>query len=96
MRKYEAMFILRPDLKEEEVNLIAKQITEPITKNNGKVAVSDVWSGKRRLCYPIKKHKDGIYYRVNFTVEPNAIESLKQGYRLNDNILRLLITNQED
>lgn len=96
MRKYEAMFILRPDLKEEEINSIAKHITEPILKNQGTVGVSEVWSSKRRLCFPIKKYKDGIYYRVGFSIEPKAIEALKQNYRLNENILRMLISNLEN
>lgn len=95
MRKYEAMFILKPDLKEDEINVMAKHITEPIVKNQGTISISEVWSPKRRLCFPIKKYKDGIYYRVNFSIEPKAIEILKQNYRLNENILRLLISNLE-
>lgn len=96
MRDYEIMFILKPDLKEDEVALVAKHITEPIVKNQGTVTVSEVWSAKKRLCYPIKKHKDGIYYLIKFSIEPKVIDTLKPIYRLNENILRLLVSNLEE
>ncbi|MEK6714880.1 MAG: 30S ribosomal protein S6 [Candidatus Omnitrophota bacterium] len=96
MRNYEAMFILKPDLKEEGIASVAKHIAEPIVKNQGTVSVSEVWSPKRRFCFPIKKYKEGIYYRVNFAIQPKAIETLKQAYHLNEDILRLLIFNLEN
>ena len=96
MRKYEAMFILKPELKEDEVVTLAKNIAEPIIKNQGTVSESAVWAPKKRLCFPIKKYKDGIYYKINFSIEPKVIDTLKQAYRLNENILRMLITNLEN
>ena len=95
MRKYEGAFILKPALKEEEINSVAKHIAEPIIKNKGTVSLSEVWLGKKKLAFPIRKYREGIYYRVNFAIEPKAIEALKQSYRLNEDILRLLISNLE-
>lgn len=96
MRKYEAMFILRPNLKQEQIDSVTKQITEPITKNKGTVSLSEVWANKRKFTFSIKKYKEGIYYLVNFAIEPKTIDTLKQTYRLNEDILRLFISNLEN
>jgi len=95
LRKYEAMFILKPDLDEQKVNSLSKQITETIVKAEGKVGASEVWSGKRKFCFPIKKFSEGMYYRVDFVIESSRIDSLKQGYKLNEDILRLMINSLE-
>ncbi len=95
MRKYEAIFILKPNLSQEEIDSMAKNLTEPIIKNKGTVSASEVWMNKKKFTFPIKKHHEGIYYRVNFEIATGAIDTLKKNYRLNENILRLLISNLE-
>jgi small subunit ribosomal protein S6 len=92
MRKYEAMFIIKPDLSEEEKKVLFNQLNEAIIKNKGNVVQSGVWSEKRNLIFPIKKYREGIYYLVNFTLEPAIITELKSAYKLNEGILRVLIT----
>lgn len=92
MNKYEGMFILKPDLTEEERKVIFAHIAEAITKNNGQVAEAAVWAEKKKLCFPIKKQQEGLYYLVNFSAPPASIKDVKQAYTLNENILRVLIT----
>ncbi|MGE5197269.1 MAG: 30S ribosomal protein S6 [Deltaproteobacteria bacterium] len=92
MRKYEAMFILRPDLSEEERKALFAQISEVITKANGAVTHSSIWAEKRKLFFPIKKQREGIYYLVAFTIDSNAIAKMRQAYTLNEGILRVLIS----
>jgi small subunit ribosomal protein S6 len=92
MNKYEAMFIIKPDLSEEEKKALLQQINDTVTKNNGKVSQSSIWSEKRKLCFAIKRCQEGIYYFMNFSLLPEAIKDIRQAYRLNENILRVLIT----
>ena len=91
MNKYEAMFIVKPDLGEELTKAVYAQITEVITKNGGVISNAAVWSEKRKLTFTIKKQQDGIYYLVNFTLPGDAITKLKYSFKLNDNVLRVLI-----
>ena len=91
MNKYEAMFIVKPELKEEEQNILFKQIQELITKNGGTINSAEVWSSKRKLGYRIKGCNEGTYYLLLLSIAPSAIVTLKQSYLLNENILRLLI-----
>ncbi|RKY32790.1 MAG: 30S ribosomal protein S6 [Candidatus Omnitrophota bacterium] len=95
MNKYEAMFIVNPELSEEEKKSLFKQIHEVITKNEGEVTSADIWSEKRKLSFPIKKHKEGIYYLVNFNIAAGKVTDIRHAYKLNENILRVLITRHE-
>ena len=95
MNKYEAMFILKADLSEEERKGVFNQIGEAIQKSNGTVTTSSVWTDKRKLYFPIRKQKDGLYYLVNFSLNPLSIKDIQHAYALNENILRVLISNVE-
>jgi small subunit ribosomal protein S6 len=95
MKKYEGMFIIKPDMNQEDIDKTVASIESVITKNDGKVESSQKWA-RRQLAYAIKKYKEGEYYLFNFEAEPKAITTLEQAYKLNDNILRTLITAKEE
>ncbi|MDD5347704.1 MAG: 30S ribosomal protein S6 [Candidatus Omnitrophica bacterium] len=91
MNKYEAMFVIKPDLSEDERKALFGTIQEVITKNNGQVSNGAVWAEKRRLWFPLKKQHEGVYYLANFTAPTDAITKLKYTFKLNEQILRVLI-----
>lgn len=92
MTDYEAMFIVRPDLNEDGKKELYAQLSDTVVKNQGEILSSGVWSEKRKLSFPIKKAQEGIYYLVTFKIAPSAILKLKQTFRLNEDIIRMLIT----
>lgn len=92
MNNYEALFIIDPG-KEKSLKEITSNITTGITKNNGKIEKEEDW-GKQKLAYPIKKNQEGIYYRLNFSIEPSKITVLNNTYKLNTDILRVMITKK--
>lgn len=93
MENYEGLFILKPDIKEEDIKSIYKVISDNVTKNGGSVKKEDVW-GKKQLAYPVKKFKEGYYYKLDFTVPTSAVTKLEEAYRLNSDILRTMITRR--
>ncbi len=95
MNKYEAMVIIKPELSEDERKAVLAQLTDTITANTGTVAQAGVWAERRKLQFPIKKHAEGVYYLIDFSAEPGAIEKILGVYKLNDNVLRTLITVHE-
>lgn len=95
MKKYEAMFIVRPDLSEDDKKSLFSQINDIVVKNNGDVSTAAVWAEKRKLFFPLKKFREGTYYLMNFTAPPLSITSLNHAYKLNENILRVLIEKIE-
>ncbi|MGA2775614.1 MAG: 30S ribosomal protein S6 [Candidatus Omnitrophota bacterium] len=95
MNKYEAMFIIKPELSEEEKKALFSQITEAISKHGGEVSSAAIWSEKRKFFFPIKKYLEGVYYLMAFTLPPLAVKDIRHAYNLNENILRALISKLE-
>jgi len=103
MRKYEAMFILRPDLSKEKFSELTKKIHDLITKHEGKVISSQVWSENRKLVYPIRsrgatkqKFDHGTYYLMYFMLSPQKLSDLKFDLNLIEEILRWLIIRRSE
>jgi small subunit ribosomal protein S6 len=94
MRNYEGMFIVKPDMSKEDLEKTVGSIEEVIAKHGGKVGSCQKWA-RRRLAYTIKKHTEGEYYLCEFEAEPRGITAMENSYRLNENILRTLITVKE-
>ncbi len=90
MKQYEGMFILKPDLDKAGIDKTLGQIQELVAKHKGAIADTKEM-GKNRLAYPLKKNKEGIYYRINFSIIPDAIAAIKKSLVLNESILRMLI-----
>ena len=95
MNKYEAMFIIKPDITEEDRKVLFGQIQEAVAKNNGQVTNAAIWAEKRKLIFPLKKQQEGVYYLVNFSAPSDAISKLKYTFKLNEQILRVLILRPE-
>jgi small subunit ribosomal protein S6 len=94
MNNYEGLFIIRPDLKEEDIQGAIKAIGESVTKNGGSVKKEETW-GKKQLAYPIRKFREGYYYKLDFEAPPAAIIKLESVYKLSDEtILRTMITRR--
>lgn len=91
MRKYEVMYIIRPDIEQEAVQAAVDKF-QGIISNGGEITKHDVM-GKRRLAYEIKKFRDGVYVLVNFTAEPAVVTELERLMKISDEVIRYLITN---
>jgi len=95
MNKYEAMLIVKPDLSDEDKKILFKQIDEAVTKNEGQISQSAVWAERRKLYFPINKFQEGVYYLVAFSAPAQAIKEIRNIYKLNENILRVLFTRMD-
>ncbi|WP_438497643.1 30S ribosomal protein S6 [Paenibacillus sp. IHBB 3054] len=91
MRKYEVMYIIRPDIEQEAVQAAVEKF-QGIISNGGEITKHDV-QGKRRLAYEIKKFRDGVYVLVNFSAEPAVVTELERLMKISDEVIRYLITN---
>ena len=94
MNKYEGIFIIKSDLNEDSVKSLLDLIQNEIKKNKGVIDEVKSW-GKKILAYSIKKFNEGLYYQVDFTIETSALKDIERKFRLNDNILRLMVIKKE-
>ena len=93
MENYEGIFIVKPEVKDEDVKNVFKIISDGVTKHGGTIKKEEPW-GKRALAYPVKKAKEGHYFKLDFSAPTDAISKLEELCRLNDNILRTMITRR--
>lgn len=89
MRKYEVMYIIRPDAEQETVQALVDKFNG-IIGNGGEVTKTDVM-GKRRLAYEINKIRDGIYVLVHFNASNEVIAELDRVMKITDEVIRFLI-----
>ena len=90
MREYEAIFILAPTLDEEQTQTIIDSLSQAAEERGAEVANVDRW-GRRRLAFPVKKHKDGQF--VIFTLRADsddAVRELERRVKVSDSVIRFL------
>ena len=95
MKKYEAMLILKPDLEKEELNDLCQKIVDNIKKYNGEIEDAQEW-GRRQLAYKIKGCREGTYYLLKFKAPPAQIAPINADFKLNESIIRALITDRKN
>src|SRR5690349_7175156 len=87
---YECMFLLDPNKVAGDVPAAAKQLHTLLERNHAEVLASRPWD-ERRLAYPVKGHKKGLYYLTYFRTEGKNIASIERDCALNEMIIRALI-----
>ena len=88
------MYILRPDIPEEEVESHLKKYSE-ILEKAGTEVLDNQMRGKRRLAYPITKHKEGIYVQLSHRGNGQQVASLEKSMRLSEDVIRYLTVKQD-
>ena len=91
---YETMYILRPDIPEEEVDSHLTKYSELLVKSGTEVLDSQM-RGKRRLAYPIAKHKEGIYVQLSHIGNGQQVATLERAMRLSEDVIRYLTVKQD-
>ncbi|MGE3806795.1 MAG: 30S ribosomal protein S6 [Gemmataceae bacterium] len=87
---YECMFLLDTNKVSGDVQAAAKQLHALLEKNKGEVLASRPWD-ERRLAYPIKGQKKGLFYLTYFRGPSNSLVEIERDIALNEMILRTLI-----
>jgi small subunit ribosomal protein S6 len=90
LKPYEAMFIVTPDLPEDQAKKLLESVTSEIAKEGGQI-VESALSTKQRLPYRLAKNDDGYYATLKFQAQPSSIERLKERLRVNQSVLRHLV-----
>ena len=87
------MFIVDGTMPEEEATAVATTVQSFIS-SKGTILKADPW-GRRRMAYPINKKQDGYYWVIAFECEPGEVDALKQQLRVNENVIRWMVTRPE-
>ena len=88
--KYESLYILRPDLTEEQTAELVEKFKDLVSQN-GTLLNVDEW-GKRRLAYLIDDYPEGYYVLMTFECKPDFPAELSRIYNITDSVMRGMTT----
>ncbi|KKJ01144.1 30S ribosomal protein S6 [Prochlorothrix hollandica] len=91
---YETMYILRPDINDDQVNQAIVKY-QKILKDNDIEMLETQHRGKRRLAYPINNHREGIYVQMNYRGPGAAIALMERAMRISEDVIRYLTVKQD-
>ena len=95
LSKYETVLIVKPDLPEDQFEVVKTRAVSAITTTGGHEIVFQDW-GKKRLAYPIKKSPKGNYLYFRYLAEGAGVAELERNLKVLDSLLRFLTVKLED
>ena len=95
LRDYEILFIVRPDLDEEQLGAAVKSVETLIANLGGEHQKTDVW-GRRRLAYEVSHLREGQYVLTDFRLDPARVPELEATLRISETVFRHLVVRKPE
>ncbi|MEI4804125.1 30S ribosomal protein S6 [Bacillus sp. NPDC077411] len=95
MKKYEIMYIIRPNMEEEAQKALVERFAGVLTENGAEIINTKEW-GKRRLAYEINDLRDGFYMILNVNSNPEAVKEFDRLAKINEDIIRHIVIKEEE
>ena len=94
-RVYELLYIADPNLGEPEVDALTTLIQGYIEKENGKIQKIEKW-GKKRLAYPIGRHRDGSYVLIVAEGGNALVKEVERRMRVTDGVVKFITVRVDE
>jgi small subunit ribosomal protein S6 len=88
-RTYELMFIVRPDMTEEDQDKLISTLETAVTSSGGQVKGMEKM-GKRRLAYMVRRFHDGMYILLTFEGSGGLVHELERRLRVTEPVIKFL------
>ena len=89
-RKYETLYLVRPDISPEDLLTIQNRVEQSVTGNGGEMIKSEKWA-ERDLAYRIDNYTRGTYYIAVYAAESKAVTDIERYFNLSkNNVLRFM------
>ncbi len=89
-RDYELVYVVRPDIADDNLDPIVEKISQLVTSRSGTISGVERW-GKRKLAYPIKHFNEGSYILTRFKLSPAGAKEIEANLQITEEIIRFLI-----
>ncbi len=93
-RNYEVMFIVRPDMVDEDLNKLIATLESSVSAAGG-TAKSEVW-GKRRLAYKVGKFNDGIFVLLMIDAGGAIVHEVERRLRVTEPVIKFLTVRTDE
>jgi small subunit ribosomal protein S6 len=87
MREYETLYIVRPDLADENIAQLNERLTGVLAREGAKILRLDVW-GKKKLAFEVKKNPKGIYFHLKYLGPPHVVTEFERNLRMIEPVIR--------
>ena len=95
MRRYETIFIVRPNIAEDEIDAVINKTSSIIEGDGGIIIRIDKW-GLKKLAYLIKKESQGYYVYLDYAGVPASVSEIERIFRIDDKVLKYLTIKLAD
>ncbi len=92
-KKYETLYLVRPDISPEGLLTIQNRVEQSVAGNDGEMVKSEKWA-ERDLAYRINNYTRGTYYIAVYSAEPKAVTDIERYFNLSKNNVLRFITVQ--
>jgi small subunit ribosomal protein S6 len=93
-RDYELGFILSPEVSEEETRALLERVEQIVATYGGQIVKINQW-GRRRLAYPIERHRDGFYVFIDMILTPETVTELERTLTVSEIVLRHMVKRRD-
>ena len=94
-RVYELMFIVRPDMTEEDLDKLLAMLQSIVPASGGSIVKVDKM-GKRRLAYTVKRFHEGIYVLMVVEGGGAVIHELERRLRVTEQVIKVLTVRTDE
>ena len=94
MNKYEAMYIVNPNVADDARAALVERFSGIVTNGGGNVEKIDDW-GKRKLAYEIDDLTEGHYILMHFESESSLPKELERNFKISEDVMRFLVSRKE-
>jgi small subunit ribosomal protein S6 len=95
LRDYELVMIVSPEVADEAIPATVERVQQFIAEQGGEVKEVNPW-GRRRLAYPIERHREGSYVVAQLTLDPQRLTALEENLKLAEDVIRHLVVKLEE
>lgn len=93
-RDYELGVIFNPEVGEEETRSLLDRIDQIVTTRGGQIVKVNQW-GRRRMAYPIERHRDGLYVFIDMILTPETVSELERTLKVSEVVLRYMTRKRD-
>jgi small subunit ribosomal protein S6 len=94
LQTYETIFILQPELTEEEMDSTVGTFEELLKERKAEVAKTEKW-GKKRLAYRVRRFWEGFYVLFEYTSDGATLDELERRLRIHDNVIKWMSVRKD-
>jgi small subunit ribosomal protein S6 len=94
-RTYELMFIVRPDMADEDLEKLVSNLESTVTSASGTIK-SVERMGKRRLAYTVRKFREGVYVLLIIEGAGSVVREVERRLRVTEPVIKFLTVRVDE